>query len=94
MYEMHLALSLKSGCDRSGIRGMLTVGQNLDRNGQTLTYLPYSDLFYTYLILIMSCLLVSYSDSLIFSTLRQDGFHTLESYNYELFSEIGDLRQT
>jgi hypothetical protein len=25
---------LKPGCDRSGIRGMLTVGRNLDRNGQ------------------------------------------------------------
>jgi hypothetical protein len=49
MYEMHPALSLKTGCDRSGIRGMLTVGQNLDRNWQTLTYLPYSDSFYTYL---------------------------------------------
>jgi hypothetical protein len=33
MYEMHLALFLKAGCDRSGIRGMLTVGRNLDRNG-------------------------------------------------------------
>jgi hypothetical protein len=40
---------LKPGCDRSGIRGMLTAGRNLDRNGQTLTYLPYSDSFYTYL---------------------------------------------
>jgi hypothetical protein len=30
----------KPGCDRSGIRGMLTVGQNLDRTGQPLhTYL-------------------------------------------------------
>ena len=45
MYEMHPALSLESGCDRSGIRGMLTVGRHLDRNGQTLTYLPYSDSF-------------------------------------------------
>jgi hypothetical protein len=25
--------TLKPGCDRSGIRGMLTVGQNLDRTG-------------------------------------------------------------
>ena len=41
---------------------MLTVGRNLDRNGQILTYLPYSDLFYTYLILILSYLLLSYSD--------------------------------
>jgi hypothetical protein len=48
-YETHPALSFKSGCDRSDIRGMLTVGRNLDRNGQTLTYLPYSDSFYTHL---------------------------------------------
>jgi hypothetical protein len=47
MYEMHLALFLKTGCDRSGIRGMLTIGRNLDRNGQILTYLPYSNSFYT-----------------------------------------------
>jgi hypothetical protein len=33
-YETHLALSLKFGCDRSGIKAMLTVGQNLDRSGQ------------------------------------------------------------
>jgi hypothetical protein len=31
---------------------MLTVGRNLDRTGQTLTYLPYSDSFYTYLDLV------------------------------------------
>jgi hypothetical protein len=36
----------KPGCDRSGIRGMLTVGRNLDRTGQQLsTYLCYSDPF-------------------------------------------------
>ena len=59
---MHLALFLKAGCDRSGIRGMLIVGRDLDRNGQTLSYLPYSDSFYTYLILILSHLLLFYSD--------------------------------
>jgi hypothetical protein len=33
----------KPGCDRSGIRAMLTVGRNLDRTGQPLsTYLFYS----------------------------------------------------
>jgi hypothetical protein len=46
----------KPGCDRSGIRAMLTVGRNLDRNGQNpylrtlfwfILYLPYSDSFYT-----------------------------------------------
>ena len=37
---------LKPGCDRSGIRGMLTVGRNLDRIGQPIfTYLCYSDSF-------------------------------------------------
>ena len=37
---------LKPGCDRSGIRGMLTVGRNLDRTGQPiLTYPCYSDSF-------------------------------------------------
>jgi hypothetical protein len=46
MYEMHPDLSLKPGCDRSGIRGMLTVGRNLDRTGQPIfTYLCYSDSF-------------------------------------------------
>jgi hypothetical protein len=38
--------SLKPGCDRSGIRGMLTIGRNLDRTGQPiLTNLWYSDSF-------------------------------------------------
>jgi hypothetical protein len=51
----------KPGCDRSGIRGMLTVGRNLDRTGQPLpTYLCYSDFFK--LILIFSYLFPLYSD--------------------------------
>jgi hypothetical protein len=28
-------------CVTSGIRAMLTVGRNLDRTGQNLTYLPF-----------------------------------------------------
>jgi hypothetical protein len=53
---------LKSGCERSGIRGMLTVGRNLDRTGQPLsTYLCYSDPF-SKLILIFSYLFPLYSD--------------------------------
>jgi hypothetical protein len=37
---------LKPGCDRSGIRAILTVGRNLDKTGQPLlTYLCYSDSF-------------------------------------------------
>ena len=43
----HLGLSApKPGCDRSGIRRILTVGRNLDRTGQPLSiYLCYSDSF-------------------------------------------------
>jgi hypothetical protein len=43
---------LKSECDRSGIRGMLTVGRNLDRNGQPIL---------TYLTLILSILILIFS---------------------------------
>jgi hypothetical protein len=51
MYEMHPALSLKArGVTEVVSEEMLTVGRNLDRTGQTLTYLPYSDSFYTHLI--------------------------------------------
>jgi hypothetical protein len=42
--------SLKPGVTEVVSEAMLTVGRNLDRNGKkTLTYLPYSDSFYTYL---------------------------------------------
>jgi hypothetical protein len=52
----------KPGCDRSGIRGMLTVGRNLDRTGQPLfTYLCYSGSF-SKLFLISTHLFPLYSD--------------------------------
>jgi hypothetical protein len=51
---------------------------------KTLTYLPYSDSFYTYLILTLSHFCCHTLITLIFSTLRQDGFHTLESYIYDI----------
>ena len=41
--------SLKPGVTEVVSEEMLTVGRNLDRNGQTLTYLSYSDSLYTYL---------------------------------------------
>jgi hypothetical protein len=53
---------LKPGVTEVVSEEMLTVGRNLDRNGQTLIYLPYSDSFYTYLLLILSHLLLFYSD--------------------------------
>jgi hypothetical protein len=54
--------SLKPGVTEVVSEEMLTVGQNLDRNGQALSYLPYSNSFYTHLILILSHLLLFYSD--------------------------------
>ena len=41
--------SLKPGVTEVVSEEMLTVGRNLDRNGQNLSYLPYSDSLYTYL---------------------------------------------
>jgi hypothetical protein len=54
--------SLKPGVTEVVSEEMLTVGRNLDKNGQTLSYLPYCDSFYTHLILILSHLLLFYSD--------------------------------
>ena len=54
--------SLKPGVTEVVSEEMLTVGRNLDRIGQTITYLSYSDSFHTYLILILSHLLLFYSD--------------------------------
>jgi chromate transport protein ChrA len=64
-------VSLKPGVTEVVSEEMLTVGRNLYRNGQNpyllilfwfILYLPYSDSFYTYLILILSHLLLFYSD--------------------------------
>jgi hypothetical protein len=62
--------ALKPGCVRSGIRGMLTVGRNLDRTGQPLfTYLCYSD-FFSKLFLIFPHLFPLYSDYSYLFTLK------------------------
>jgi hypothetical protein len=63
----------------SGIRAMLTVGQNLDRTGQPLpTYL--ATLILSKLFLIFSHLLLLYSDySYLFTSKDKSGFHTLKS---------------
>jgi hypothetical protein len=62
MYEMHPTLSLKTGCDRSGIRGMLTVGRNLDRNGQNHYILIFATLIFSKFFSILSHLFPLYSD--------------------------------
>jgi hypothetical protein len=62
IYEMHPALSLKSGCDRSGIRVMLTVGRNLDRNGQNPYLLTFATLILSKLFLIFPHLFPLYSN--------------------------------
>jgi hypothetical protein len=72
---MHPTLSLKFGCDRSDIRGMLTVGKNLDRNGQTFTYLTYSDSL-SKLFLIISHLFPLYSDYSYLFLLKTNGDFT------------------
>jgi hypothetical protein len=69
---------LKPGCDRSGIRGMLTVGRNLDRTRQPL--LTFSTLILSKLFLIFSYPLLLYSDhSYLFTSKGKCGFHTLKS---------------
>jgi hypothetical protein len=86
MYEMHPALSLKIGCDRSGIRG--NVDCRTIPRWKWIKPLPtYLTLIHSILILSWSCLTFCFHTliTLIFSALRQDGFHTLESYNYELY---------
>jgi hypothetical protein len=69
--------SLKPSVTEVVSEEMLTVGRDLDRNGQPLP--TYLTLILSILILILSHLLLFYSVILTFSTLRQDGFHTLES---------------
>jgi hypothetical protein len=53
--------TLKSGCDRSGIRGMLTVGRNLDRIGQPIL-ITSATLILSKLFLIFSHPFPLYSD--------------------------------
>jgi hypothetical protein len=55
-----MGLDLKSGSDRSGIRGMLTIGCNLDIIGQPL--LTFATLVFSKLSLIIYHLLLIYSD--------------------------------
>jgi hypothetical protein len=64
MYEMHPALSLKSGCDRSGIGAMLTLWRNLDRNGQN-PYLLTLIWIFSNIFLIFSHLFPLYSDKCV-----------------------------
>jgi hypothetical protein len=52
--------ALKTGCDRSGIRGMLIVGHNLDTPGQN-PYLLAFTLVFSILSLILSHLLLLFS---------------------------------
>ena len=79
--------SLKPGVTEVVSEEMLTVGRNLDRNGQPLP--TYLTLIHSILTLSWSCLTFCYSTLiiLIFSTLRQDGFHTFESYHYDLLRD-------
>jgi hypothetical protein len=81
---------LKSGCDTSGIRGMLTVGRSLDRTGQPLsTYLCYSDS--SKLFLIFSHLFPLTLIILIFSFQGQTWISHFEILWLKWLFGIGDL---
>jgi hypothetical protein len=76
--------SLKPGVTEVVSEQMLTVGRNLDRNGQN----PYLLTLLWFFLYLSWSFLTFYSSTLIiliFSTLRQDGFNILESYIYDLF---------
>jgi hypothetical protein len=76
--------SLKPGVTEVVSEEMLTVGRNLDKNGQN----PYLlTLLWFFLYLSWTCLTFYYSTLIIltFSTLIQDKFRTLESYTYDFF---------
>jgi hypothetical protein len=93
-YETHPVLSLKFGCDRSGIREMLTVGQNLDRTRQN-PYLLTFTLILSMLFLILSHLWLFYSDySYLFYSRKTERISDLGILCLRLPKEIGDLRQT
>jgi hypothetical protein len=81
-YETLPALSLKSGCNRSGIRGNVDCRTKPTYNWTE--HLPtYLTLIPSTLVLIMSHFCCSTLITLTFSILRQGGFHTLESYIYD-----------
>jgi hypothetical protein len=77
--------SLKPGVTEVVSEEMLTVGRNLDRNGQTLTYLSYSDSFYTYLTLILSILILILSQLLLFYS--YDSYLFYSDHSYLFYSE-------
>ena len=82
--------SLKPGCDRSGIRGMLTVGRNLDRTGQPFsTYL--ATLILSKLFLIFSHLFPLYSDYPYHFLLKTNVDFTLWNPMPKVTLGIGDL---
>jgi hypothetical protein len=65
---------LKPWCDRSGIKGMLTVGRKLDRTRQPYI-LTFATLILSKLFLNFSHLLLLYSDySYLFSSKGKSGF--------------------
>jgi hypothetical protein len=67
---------LKPGVTEVVSEEMLTVGRDLDRNGQTLTYLSHSDSFYTHLTLILSILILIMSHLLLFYSDHSYLFHS------------------
>jgi hypothetical protein len=91
-YETHPGLPLKSGCDRSGIIGMLTVGRNLDRTRQN-PYLPYSDSYYTFLDPVSPFGCSTLTTLTFFYSTKTERISHLGILYLRIPKEIGDLSQ-
>jgi hypothetical protein len=80
---------LKPGCDRSGIKGMLTVRRNLDRTGQPLsTYLTLILLYFSWSCLTFYC---STLINLTFATLILSKLLLIYSHLFPLYSDYSYL---
>jgi hypothetical protein len=90
-YKTHPSLPLKSGCDGSVIRGMLTIGRNLNRTRQD-PYLLTFTLILSILFLILSHLWLFYSDySYLFYSRKAGRISHLGILYLRIPKEIGDL---
>jgi hypothetical protein len=89
-YETHMALPLKSGCDRSSIKGNVDYRMKTGQNPYLLTF----TLILSILILILSHLLLFYSDySYLFYSRKTRRILHLGILHLRPLKEIGDLRQ-
>jgi hypothetical protein len=87
-----LSLPLESGCDRSGSRGMLTIGRNQIDQDKTLTYLPLL-WFFLYFSWFCLTLWLFYSDNSYLFYSKRQRISYLGILYLRIPKYIGDLRQ-